>query len=115
MILLCHFSLSFSGNPKFAIPRRELDQFIAILQKCCPSDDLSVFLQIQQLSKGRPTQFFEMLLSGPDHITETLKVCVKGNSRKLDFKISPTSFFQPNTKQAEIFPIEFIVINFGNI
>lgn len=94
--------LTVSGNPEFAIPKDELNRFVEAVKVAYPSEDLSVFLQVQQLAKGRPTQFFEMLLAGPDHITETLEVTVKGQCRSFDFKISPTSFFQPNTKQAEV-------------
>lgn len=93
--------LTVSGNPQYALSQSQLDGFVAALKKVYPEEDLSVFLQVQQLHRGRPTQFFEMLLAGPDHITETLHVEVKGRRRSLQFKISPTSFFQPNTLQAQ--------------
>jgi 23S rRNA (uracil1939-C5)-methyltransferase len=54
-------------------------------------------LRIHQTKKGSPTHFYEMHLSGPDHIVE--KLHLKGGS--LTFKISPASFFQPNTLAAE--------------
>jgi len=92
--------LTVSGNPQFAIRKRVLHQFVETILD--GEEDLSVFLQVQQLTKGRPTQFFEMLLFGPDHITERLCVRVGEKEQVLDFKISPTSFFQPNTKQAEV-------------
>jgi 23S rRNA (uracil1939-C5)-methyltransferase len=84
--------LNVSGNPDYALHRADLDALVQVL-----GDGLSVFLRIHQTKKGRPTQFFEMHLAGPDHIVEELHL--KGG--KLSFKISPISFFQPNTLQAE--------------
>lgn len=59
-------------------------------------------MRIQQIAKGRPTNFYEMLLYGPDHIRETLYLPVEGQPpQPLHFRISPSAFFQPNTAQAE--------------
>lgn len=90
--------LTVSGNPDFALKRTWINSFIDIVQ----GENISVFLQVQQIAKGRPTQFFEMLLSGPDHITEMLQIEVCGVTHRMEFKISPTSFFQPNTVQAQL-------------
>lgn len=84
--------LTVSGDPRFALTRTDLEGFIVAVP------DASLFLRIQQCIKGSPTQFYEMHLSGPDHILEILHI----GSRTLTFKISPTSFFQPNTLQAEV-------------
>jgi len=86
--------LTVSGDPRFALSRADIDGFAAALDDA----QASLFLRIQQCIKGSPTQFYEMHLSGPDHILENLHI----GSRILTFKISPTSFFQPNTLQAEI-------------
>lgn len=93
--------LTVSGNPSFALKREKMDSFVQTLKKVTSDEHLSIFLQIHQIAEGRPSQFFEMLLDGPDHITERLHVTLGGKTHTLDFKISPTSFFQPNTKQAE--------------
>jgi 23S rRNA (uracil-5-)-methyltransferase RumA len=85
--------LTVSGDPRFALKRAHLESFVAALN----DPKMSVFLRIQQATAGRPTQFFEMHLSGPVHIHE--KLFIQGKT--LTFKISPTSFFQPNTEQAE--------------
>ncbi len=87
--------LNVSGNPAFAINRQELDSFILAVQEV--TRDASIFLRIHQTKKGRPTNFYEMHLAGPDHIVEELHL-ING---PLSFKISPTSFFQPNTIGAE--------------
>ncbi len=90
--------LNVSGNPEFAPSRRHLDTFTAAVKSALPEGEaISVFLRIHQTKKGRPTQFFEMNLAGPDHIVEELRL----KDRALTFKISPISFFQPNTLQAE--------------
>ena len=89
--------LTVSGNPDFALSKSHLKSFVECIKKTTDESHLSIFLQVHQICKGKPTQFFEMLLDGPDHITE--KLHIKG--RALEFKISPTSFFQPNTLQAQ--------------
>lgn len=86
--------LNISGHADFAPTRAQLDAFVEAVK---PAGDASVFLRIHQTKKGKPTQFFEMHLAGPDHIVEELHLAA-GN---LSFKISPISFFQPNTIQAE--------------
>jgi len=93
--------LTVSGNPDYAIHQKHLDSFVARLKKL--SEKMSLFLRIQQICKGRPTQFFEMLLHGPDHICEVLHVQTHASrpAKTLTFQISPTAFFQPNTAQAE--------------
>ncbi|MBS0653922.1 MAG: 23S rRNA (uracil(1939)-C(5))-methyltransferase RlmD, partial [Verrucomicrobia bacterium] len=96
--------LTVSGNPDFALKQPQLQGFIEAVKKAVPSDQherLSIFLRIQQLKKGSPTQFFEMHLHGPDHISEKLNIDTGSRVTELQFKISPTSFFQPNTLQAE--------------
>jgi len=87
--------LNVSGHPDFALTRSELDGFAEAIRRVAP--DASLFLRIHQLIKGRPTQFFEMHLGGSDHIVEKLQL----QGGPLSFKISPSSFFQPNTFQAE--------------
>jgi 23S rRNA (uracil1939-C5)-methyltransferase len=86
--------LTVSGRPDFAPTSHQIQQFVQALDD--PS--MSIFLQIHQAIAGQPTQFFEMHLAGPTHILEELTV----SGRRFQFKISPTSFFQPNTAQAEV-------------
>lgn len=91
--------LTVSGNPAFAPSQKDLTSFLETIRQTLPDDaHVSVFLRIHQQIKGSPTQFFEMHLSGPDYIYEKLEV----SGKSLTFKISPTSFFQPNTYQAEL-------------
>jgi 23S rRNA (uracil1939-C5)-methyltransferase len=88
--------LNVSGNPEFALTRPQLDSYAAAVQSAVQGD-ISVFIRIHQTKKGRPTHFFEMHLAGPDHIVEELHL----KEGPLSFKISPISFFQPNTRSAE--------------
>ena len=85
--------LTVSGDPRFAITQNQLSQFIEAID----DGSISIFLQIHQAIKGQPTQFYEMHLKGPAHIVEEITL----NNQLFQFKISPTSFFQPNTDQAE--------------
>lgn len=90
--------LNVSGNPDFAPTRAQLNAFVECVQSALgPNERISLFLRVHQTKKGKPTQFFEMHLAGTDHIVEELHL----KDRKLSFKISPISFFQPNTLQAE--------------
>lgn len=99
--------LTVSGNPDFALHKSQLDRFAASLKEAVKpafaEQRLSIFLRIQQIAKGRATQFYEMLLDGPDHIREILHIQAQETIPPipLSFKISPTAFFQPNTIQAE--------------
>jgi 23S rRNA (uracil1939-C5)-methyltransferase len=91
--------LTVSGRAEFAISKTDLDQFVNIIKETLQEEEnkISIFLRIHQAVKGQPTQFFEMLLHGKDHIIEKIDLPHKS----YQFKISPSSFFQPNTLQAE--------------
>lgn len=98
--------LTVSGNPAYALNQQQIKNFVAVLRQAIepamPEQKLSIFLRIQQIAKGQPTQFYEMLLYGPDHLREILHIETSPNERhSLHFRISPTAFFQPNTRQAE--------------
>lgn len=96
--------LTVSGVPEFALHREQLERFVKALLPFKPNSEvLSIFLRVQQTAKGSITQFYEMLLHGPDHIKEKLHIQSDINkpSSELTFKISPSAFFQPNTQQAE--------------
>lgn len=99
--------LTVSGNPEFALHKEQLKRFVTLLREAVepkdPQEHLSIFLRIQQIAKGRPTQFYEMLLYGPDHIREELFIQTEEHlsAERFKFRISPTAFFQPNTEQAE--------------
>ena len=95
--------LTVSGNPAFAMRNHHLADFVSALQNAATprQGTLSIVLRIRQIAKGRPTQFYEMVLFGPDHIREVLDVePVLGTRHSLEFHIGPQSFFQPNTCQA---------------
>lgn len=97
--------LTVSGNPEFALHKHQLEGLVLALRSAIEpsggSGKLSIFMQIQQIAKGRPTEFFEMLLYGPDTIQEILHIKRESAENTLKFNISPTAFFQPNTSQAE--------------
>ena len=87
--------LTVSGAPEYALTKQQIEDFVETLTPIDPT--ISIFIRIQMAVKGRPTQFFEHNVHGPDHITERLTI----GTRELTFKVSPSSFFQPNTEQAE--------------
>lgn len=103
--------LTVSGNPQDALSSEAMKDWVRRLQAFCAAEEswaksgatLSCFLRIQQICKGAPTQFYEMLLAGPGVIRETLTVQPKKEEppQTLVFHIGPTSFFQPNVRQAE--------------
>lgn len=99
--------LTVSGNPDFALHKHHLDSFTAFLRDAIepltPGSQLSIFLRIQQIAKGTATNFYEILLYGADHLNETLHIQSNPNedAASLTFAVSPSAFFQPNTKQAE--------------
>lgn len=93
--------LTVSGNPEFAIHKNEIASFVeavkAGLTPETPGSRLGISLRIHQAIKGKPTEFFDMHLAGPEFTRETLQVGLSS----LDFQISPAAFFQPNPRQAE--------------
>lgn len=98
--------LTVSGNPDYALKKHQLESFVAMLkQAIMPKDSatLTIFLRIQQIAKGMPTNFYEMLLFGPDHLREQLNIQIQKTSptQTIEFTVSPSAFFQPNTRQAE--------------
>jgi 23S rRNA (uracil1939-C5)-methyltransferase len=99
--------LTVSGNPGDALTQNQLDAFVAFIREAIEPENgvgnLSIMLRIQQAVKGKETSFFEILLYGPDTIREDLNVQVyeDGAPIKLNFTVSPSAFFQPNTRQAE--------------
>jgi 23S rRNA (uracil1939-C5)-methyltransferase len=100
-------NLTVSGNPDYALKKHDLEGFVAFVRDAVepvdPDQRLSIFLTIQQIHKGSPTQFYEMHLYGADTIREVLYITTSTDSKPeaLTFHISPAAFFQPNSFQAE--------------
>lgn len=88
--------LTVSGHPEWAIKKEQIASFVEAMNASLGEKPLSIFVKIHQAVKGRPTEFFEMHLSGPDHYREIMNV-----GRELLFHVSPSAFFQPNPQQAE--------------
>lgn len=99
--------LTVSGNPDFALSKADLDTFVKTLREAIEPKDansfLSIFLRIQQILPGKPTEFYEMKLYGKEGVREQLTISpFKGKEAShSQFMISPSSFFQPNSEQAE--------------
>jgi 23S rRNA (uracil1939-C5)-methyltransferase len=98
--------LTVSGNPEFALNKKQLESFVKAIRESVEPQapaHLSIFLRIQQIAKGQETNFYEMQLDGPDHIRETLNIQPNASKEPvtLNFEVSPSAFFQPNTRQAE--------------
>ena len=89
--------LTISGNHDYFINRSQLNSFKKMVHATLPHDNPSIFLRIHHICKNRPTQYYEMHLDGPKQIKEILHI----NGREIILHISPSSFFQPNTLQAE--------------
>jgi 23S rRNA (uracil1939-C5)-methyltransferase len=86
--------LLVSANPDYSMKRWELEEFTQRMQKAV--SPTSIVLRLQQVMKGKPTQFYEMLLAGRDFFCE--RVTVFGKT--FEFQVSPSSFFQPNSLQS---------------
>lgn len=99
--------LTVSGNADFALSKEPVAAFKEMLVRdftpTHPGSHLSIVLRIQQIAKGHRTQFYEMMLHGPDSIHERLEIqAIAGSSsRQLLLKVGPSAFFQPNPRQAE--------------
>lgn len=97
--------LTVSGNPDFAMTSAQISTFVTALREAIEPTDgqamLSIFLRIQQCLPGVTTNFYEMLLYGPDYIREELLVEPRAGEkpRLLRFHCSPTAFFQPHPRQ----------------
>ena len=83
--------LTVSGNADFALTKDQIAAFVAAID----DENCAIFLQIKCISKGTPTRFYEMHLSGPAFFEEKLL-----GKR---FMLSPKAFFQPNPEMAEKF------------
>ncbi len=92
--------LTVSGNADYALTKQQLQTFVAMMRQNLEEGglyQLSIVLRIQQVAKKQPTQFYEMILYGKDHILEELNI----DQQKIYLQVSPTAFLQPNTRQAE--------------
>lgn len=96
--------LTVSGHPDFQVSSEEIQDLVVRLtgQLDSPSTQLSVHLCKHVIAKGIPSKFIYEHLHGPKMIREELSISIHGTCQKLTFKISPRSFFQPNTLQAEL-------------
>lgn len=93
--------LTVAGEATASFGYAELESFKQAMLQVAGAD-LSLFLQIKHIQEGAATYCNEMLLHGKDHIREILHLQLPQGGRKdYTFKISPSSFFQPNTQQAE--------------
>lgn len=88
--------LTISGKEEYLLTSHEIDSFVSALTSLQLSD-LSIVLRMQKIEKGKPTEFLERTLYNRSFIFEKMRILDK----ELLFKISPSSFFQPNTFQAE--------------
>ena len=93
--------LTVAGEPTASFGHAELESFKQAMVELL-GVNLSLFLQIKHIQEGSATYCNEMVLHGKDHICEVLRIQnPQGLMQDYTFKISPSSFFQPNTKQAE--------------
>lgn len=100
--------LVVSGQSEFALSQELIDGFVSMVRKTIApiaEDKTSIILRKQIIAKGVPTQFVETVLYGKAQITERMHIQVNPEEPAsiYQFLISPLSFFQPNTKQAELF------------
>jgi 23S rRNA (uracil1939-C5)-methyltransferase len=90
--------LTVSGSPLFTLSEEEIASFVQTVRSSVKDDDhLSIYLRTQKIEKKKATVFIESHLFGLSHIQERFNL----KEKNLFFNISPSSFFQPNTSQAE--------------
>lgn len=85
--------LTVSGRVEAALTKLQLQDFVQALSPLEKEGELSVILRIQQAVKGRPTQFYEMVLYGRDHVREEIRLSA---CETIHCRVSPSAFFQPN-------------------
>lgn len=101
--------LTISSRDDFEFGLRHIEKFVACVTSFAKphqeNNHLSIFLRIHRATEGSPSSYYDMLLSGPGIIREGLKMHVDKEKEPtlLSFEVGPSSFFQPNPQQAEIF------------
>lgn len=93
--------LTISGTADESFTKSKILGFQNAIQEALPNEEISFYLRVQQTAKGMKTQFYDMHLSGADHLAEKLIISTADQDIELQCKVSPTSFFQPNPAQAE--------------
>lgn len=102
--------LTVSGQSEYALTAEQIQGFksamLSSLEDGYDPANLAIFITLQQCIPGQPTRFFEWHLHGPDVIVEKLHIDHTGidgssSTQTLDFTISPSTFFQPNTLAAQ--------------
>jgi 23S rRNA (uracil1939-C5)-methyltransferase len=87
--------LEIVAHQNSAFKKKDIDFFFEKLKEL--HKDTSCYLRVVQMIPKIPTQFYEMHLSGPLHIQETIQI----KDKSYHFKISPSAFFQPNSYSAQ--------------
>lgn len=87
--------LTVSGNPEDTIKKQDLNAFVSAV--CEVAGSCTIFLRIRQTIRGKPVQFYEMHLHGPESIQERMII----DNQPIVFQIGPQSFFQPSTRQGQ--------------
>jgi 23S rRNA (uracil1939-C5)-methyltransferase len=89
--------LTVADSANEFLKEEEIHSFVRAVCEVLKGEKVSIFLRQQKAEKGVETTFQERLLYGEAHIEERLLFPQK----ELLFKISPSSFFQPNALQAQ--------------
>lgn len=92
--------LTVSGRPEWALSKSDCKKLVDSLLPMEQKYDMpfSCVLRIQQSIKGRPTEWYEMVLHGKGELLERYRV---DNFGEIDLQFSPSSFEQPNSTQAD--------------
>lgn len=101
--------LTISCSPEFELQAKQFEGFVSALRATITppisTSKLSILLRIQQVGKGVATNMYEMLLYGPGYIREVLNIKLNEQDVEtpLHFEVGPSTFFQPNPRQTEVF------------